>query len=114
MKALNKLRSRRGESLVEILISLVVSSLGILMLAGVIATSTRIIKNNSLLMDQYYRRNNVLETRADDAVSGDGVTVESGAAIKITPEGKASVHYTVKYYVHEQNGEYIVSYKKVS
>lgn len=61
-KVQNKLRSRAGESLVETLISLLVSSAALLMLAGAITTASRLVTTSRDTLDEYYANNERLST----------------------------------------------------
>lgn len=76
-RALNKLRSRAGESLVETLVALLVSALALTMLAGAVTTATRIIEASDKKMNEYYANNNLLAQRA--APPAGSLTYEKGS-----------------------------------
>ena len=53
-KIMNKLGSSSGESISETLVALLISALALVMLAGVIATSSRIVRKSRESMESYY------------------------------------------------------------
>jgi hypothetical protein len=53
-KALAKLKNKSGETIAEVLVALLVSSLGLVMLASMINASTNIIAKSRSLMEEYY------------------------------------------------------------
>ena len=61
-KMMQKLRSRAGESISEVLIAMLVSALGLAMLAGVITTSTRIITKSRETAKTFTQSENALES----------------------------------------------------
>lgn len=60
------IKNSRGESIAEVLIALLISSLGILMLAGMITSSSKMIQNSQDTMKKYYIENNKLDQRNSD------------------------------------------------
>lgn len=56
-KVKGKLRSRAGESIGETLISLLISALALVMLAGAVSSAADIVKRSKKAMDQYYDAN---------------------------------------------------------
>lgn len=64
---LNKIRSRRGESLTEVLVSLLIASLGLLILAQMLATSSDVVKDSKLLFERYVTAENILSEYSSDA-----------------------------------------------
>lgn len=59
-KIWKKLRSRSGESIGETLVALVISTLGIMMLAVMIVTSTRLTSDSQKTLNEYYLNNNTV------------------------------------------------------
>ena len=53
-KALAKLKNKSGETIAEVLVALLVSSLGLVILASMINASTNIIAKSRSLMEEYY------------------------------------------------------------
>ena len=58
-----KLRSRAGETLAETLVALLVSSIGLMMLASMINSSARLITKSRSVLSDYYAEINKLEER---------------------------------------------------
>ena len=98
-----KIRSRRGESITEVLVAIVVSGLAILMLATVIATAVNVNRASQQSMNEYYAANNSV---VSGGVTASGsVSLESGVAIA----DRDSV--TVTYHIGEQaDGTLVISY----
>ena len=79
-----RLRDRRGESIAEVLVALLISAVSLLMLASLIATSTRLVRSSEALMETYYAAND--ELTKSMAGSGPAVTdggEEDGAALEV-------------------------------
>lgn len=66
----NKTRSRSGETLAEVLVALLVATLALMILAGMISSTTSIVKASESKMDDYYAGNARLEN-----ISGTSTTV---------------------------------------
>ncbi len=122
-KAGNKIRSGAGESLSEVLIALLISALGLTMLAVMITSSGRILARSQENFRTYAGAENELSQQAEeissDAVaSGAGICyvyeVSQGTANKTTLRDGASADggIEVRYYIYEpRNGKYVISYK---
>ena len=65
-----KWKSRRGETLVEALISLLVASLALTMLAGMMFKSTKLLENSRGIMETYAGKTSLLNNPVS-ATSGD-------------------------------------------
>ena len=71
-----KLSSRRGESLIETLFSMLISVLGILMFAGATAAAGRMVTSGKSTMDAYYEQNNNLTQEKTGTADGSAVKVQ--------------------------------------
>ena len=76
----NKLRSQAGESIAETLFALLIAALALVMLAGAITTSARIITQSRNKLDAYYSANE----------SDSGVVKMSGSGTRNTVQIRAS------------------------
>ncbi len=65
-----KLKSRGGESLTEVLVSVLISAVALTMLASMISASTGMVKQSREKLDDYYTNNNGLVTHTGTSVSG--------------------------------------------
>lgn len=108
----SKVRSVRGESITEVLVSIVISGLAILMLATVIATAMNVNKSSREAMDRYYEANNNVVSNAT-TVTGT-VTVSpaaGGSAIAIASSDSVGVECRVG---EQSEGVIIASYTEGS
>ena len=118
-----KWKSRRGETLIETLVSLFISSLALTMLASMVLTSTNLLKKGMETMDAYTQKINYLNapTHASNPLtSGGAATITTGGAtatIKISSvSGGAAVLDmditvpNVQYVLLEELGETVISY----
>lgn len=108
----SKVRSVRGESITEVLVSIVISGLAILMLATVIATAMNVNKSSREAMNNYYEANNNVVSNAT-TVTGT-VTVSpaaGGSAIAIASSDSVGVECRVG---EQSEGVIIASYTEGS
>lgn len=106
MKSLQKCRDRRGESIAEALIALLISCIGLMMLAGLISSSGRMISQSSKTLETYYAAGNQLEEKAE----GGGVpfTMVLKDSARILPDET----FSVRGYVNDTLGRHpVVSYR---
>lgn len=104
-KIMNKLGSSSGESISETLVALLISALALVMLAGVIATSSRIVRKSRESMESYYDNCNEMvlmsagagssEKTGQVSISGDGIAAPvSGSVSYIQAKlGESDVYY---------------------
>lgn len=103
-----KLRSRRGESITEVLAATVVGGLAILMLAMAIATASKMVMASNDAMDDYYDNGNVIAESAGDALSGTVTLQSDGKGVALVRDSALDVVY----YESEQTGSVpIVSFE---
>ena len=69
-----KLRSRAGETLTETLAALLVAVIALAILAGMIMSSSNLIRNSRSRFDSYYEENNALSS-LENTVAGASVTI---------------------------------------
>ena len=108
-KALARIKDRRGETIAEVLVALLVSSLGIVTLAAMINSSASLVRKSRDGMAAYAEGENAVVKQS--AASGSGtVTIigEGNAAIRLT--GGDGTEITVQYYENGSNGS-VRSYK---
>lgn len=66
-RAVSRMGSRAGESIAETLIALLISTVALMMLAGMISTGTHLITRSRQTLRTYYSENNRLEQKEDGA-----------------------------------------------
>ena len=119
-KVLDKLRSSRGDSIAEVLIAMLISIVALVMLASMIASSTRLIQRSKSAMEKYDAANNALaEMTADAPTANDTFTVSSKTlsvadavtndSVKLTEAGVISVKV---YENTAYGGDKVIAYKK--
>lgn len=101
-RAAQKLKSRSGETISELLIALLISSLALTMLAGMITASSRIVRNSMKSMENYVEQENGIVSRSEDGSPGTltvSVTPKDGGetARKLTDEDPYN-YISVTYY----------------
>lgn len=108
----NKITDQSGESLGEVLVALLVSSLALLMLAGVISASGKIMTQSKGKMTDYYKNSNLM-VQHNSGSTGTMIatlTEESTSSdINIVPNTSA---INVTYYENKSFNNKIVSYCK--
>ena len=107
-----KLRSKAGETIAEVLVALLVSSLGLVILAQMINASANMIKNSEVKMQEYYSENNKLAKQDQSEADGTGT-------LKITLNGASEgekvelTEKNIKYYENKTlAGIDVISYAK--
>ncbi|MBR1560668.1 MAG: hypothetical protein IJ646_10560 [Clostridia bacterium] len=89
---MKKLRSRAGESIGETLVSLLISALALMMLAGAISAAMRVVTTSNDKMTTYYQGDNTLANPSVDS----GKIME----IKLTDGTITSTYTEVPYYMN--------------
>lgn len=87
-----KLRSRSGETIAETLVALLVGVLALMVLAGMISATSRIVKKSEAKMDDYYKECATLATFETEDSEG----IEDGVVeITISESGESGESSTV-------------------
>ncbi|MBR2547688.1 MAG: hypothetical protein IKF07_05820 [Eubacterium sp.] len=76
-----KLHSRRGETIAETLISMLIAALALTMLAGAIAFSFNMIQESRKNLAAYYENSNKMATFPDGSTSSGTVTIKGGGDV---------------------------------
>ena len=107
-----KLKSKKGESISEVLIALLVSALAIVLLAGMINASSEMIRNSKEKIDQYVKAENGIVEQNEDGPDTGSVTVRvNGQAAKLSDDAP-DAGIQVEYYTNSESGRNAVrSYK---
>jgi hypothetical protein len=123
----HKLAGSRGESITEVLVAVLISSVALVMLASMIATSARLIQRSKNYLggeDGYYARNNVLSAQTGTALTGRAVMTENVEGVEKplkltedwTSETSGTVFMPIVCYVNNVNDsadtDAVLSYKK--
>lgn len=105
-----KLKSQGGESLGETLIALLISILGITLLAMMIQTSSNLIRKGSEQFESYITKENELVKKGSSTYEGQVFISNSTDINKIYSINNISM-YDVYYYKNEINDIEVISYK---
>lgn len=115
--AMNKLRNRRGETMVESLIAVLIASLAMAGLAGMVASSTKMIRDSRTRLEAYYSANNAVAEQKVSAAADEGsfgfkevFANGTSQAIVLTDEDEARL--SVHYYLNDTVATQVVSFGK--
>lgn len=106
-----RLRSRNGESIAETLIAVMIAALALALLAGMIATGTRLVKRSRESTALYAAAQNTLAEQS----GGESGTVK--VSMKLSDSYPGSIEqaddgsFDVSYYAATVAGKTVVSYK---
>lgn len=88
-RIVRKLRSVRGETIAEVLVSTLIGALAVLMLAMAISVSSRIVAHNRASMDQYYTESNAV-AEGTSGISYSDLVIKSGSVeVDLVGEGSS-------------------------
>ena len=103
-KLTKKIKSRAGETIAEVLIALLISSLALVMLASMISATQSMVAKSEKKMSEYYDANDVLENLDSDDKKGTlTVTVKDSTNF-------ISISNSEPYYENDQLGNKVYSY----
>lgn len=94
-----KLASKKAESLAELLVSVLVISLGLTMFATALMSARRMLARGDMVFQSYYTGRNLLEDEADEAKDDTAeIVLEKGTSSwnLAAPEGSRSTGHTKK------------------
>ena len=112
-KILRKLNNRRGESLSEVLIALLISSLGIALLAVMITSSVRMITESRTTVESYVAAENALAVRTGSTGQTGTVTLTNNGGHDQDLTDNVSSDIPVTYYVNSViGGKPVIAYRK--
>ena len=121
-KMKSRLRSKKGESIAEVLVAVLLSAIGLTMLATMISATSKMVIRSRNLTKEYVEQNNQLVEKADTSTRTGSVQVlqvnsTSSAATPIklygVPTANEDYSIPVKYYVNSRVGNVeVTSYKK--
>lgn len=124
-KMKSRLRSKKGESIAEVLVAVLLSAIGLTMLATMISATSKMVIRSRNLTKEYVEQNNQLVEKKDGTPTRTGSvqvrrvdsTSPDGTPIKLYGVPTANEDYSipVKYYVNSRVGNVeVTSYKKGS
>jgi competence protein ComGC len=122
-----RLKDKKGETLMELLFAMLISSLGMIILAGMIVASTNIIKRGNEVLKSYVTEENKIVAQDTEDETGSAIFKIGGTARKLTDYNDSDTDYddsdtdyddsdtnqvSVSYYVNGKiGGKKVVTYK---
>ena len=103
-----KLRSRAGETLTETLVALLVAVIALAILAGMIMSSSNLIRNSRTRFDSYYEGNNALSS-LENTVAGASVTISDGENDQRLTDAQTKDAIDVRYSTNGKAAAYRIS-----
>ena len=98
-----KLSNKKGDSIAEVLVALLISAVALVMLASMINSSASLTESSKNRMQTYYSSSVDLAERTAPSTNGTAVISEGGTEIG---------SYAVTYYVNpDVNGDPVVTYR---
>lgn len=112
---LSRLKSRRGDSLSEVLVAMLIAAMGLVILASMITSSVSIIRKSKATSEAYVKQENALVSHTEsEAMSGTVTFSVDGSAFR-TNDSRTSASIDVNYFQNNKaNGKTVVSYEVVN
>ena len=104
-----KLSSQRGETIAEVLVALLVSAMGMMMLAGMVFASGKMITKSRASMSEYIGKENTLSARSGVGTAGTVSFTVNGDETRLT-DGSGS-DLSVTYSRETLGNRTIISYR---
>ena len=106
-KTAKKLKSDLGDSIAEVLIALLISSVALVMLASMISSSTSMIDSSKKNISDYYI--------ATNSLTGSAAPSYSGTARLVSSDSTVITSVSVNYYVNDNiNNHPVVTFEKTN
>lgn len=102
-KLKNKLKSKKGETITETLVSVLIAAAAMILFASMITSSQRILQKSESIMDDYYAG----EVKMEEAMVGGGTSDGTGT-VTIKQANDTLPHYGINN--NHKSGEISVSY----
>ena len=99
----NRIKNNKGDSIAEVLVALLISSVALVMLASMISSSSSLTEKSKNLMRTYYDSSVAITERSGSSVAG---------SVNIKENGSVVGTYNVTYYINDDiSGDPVVTYK---
>lgn len=114
----NKIKNNNGESISEVLVALLISTLGLVMLATMITTSTKIITRSEESMKQFVDAENALADPSGISPTSENyerrvISAPLTISVGSTPYRVLNSGYYLDFYKYEVAGKEITAYEMV-
>lgn len=102
-------KCQKGESIGEVLVALLISSLGLVLLASMISSASKMVTSSKSKIEQYIVRENVI-VKQDGEGTAATATIKIGANdVQLTDE--SSVPFNIQIYKNEVLNSPVVTFK---
>ena len=106
-----KMKMDVGESIAEVLVALLISSLGLALLAMMVSSSSRMVQSSKTKVHEYLEASKNLETQSKGEIDGETISFSGDTTSQITDGSDTKI--AVLYFVNDTfNSEKVISYKK--
>ena len=105
-----RLRSRAGETIAEVLVSVLIAALGMALLAGMISAASKMITNSRKSTETYVSAENILMTQPD-SVGTDAPVVLGSDMVTLSQKLSNAGSETVPVNTYTVKNSSVVSYK---
>lgn len=102
-KLKNKLKSKKGETITETLVSVLIAAAAMILFASMITSSQRILQKSERIMDAYYKG----EAEMEAAMAAGGISGRTSNEVTIKPVN-GELSYGISY--KHANGQIYVDY----
>ena len=106
-KLKNKLKSKKGETITETLVSVLIAAAAMILFASMITSSQRILQKSESIMNDYYAGEAKMEAAMADGGTDDGIKTGNGT-VTIQPANNTLPRYNISY--KPMNGQINVTY----
>ncbi len=112
--AKKKILNNKGDSIAEVLIALLISSLALVMLASMITTSSKLITGSRTKLKDYYAATSALNSfnESDKGASNGFALTNDHSSVEIKIDGTKTDDYNVDYFGINFQDKQIISFKK--
>ncbi len=108
-----RLRSRAGETITEVLVSVLIAALGMTLLAGMISAASKMITDSKKSTETYVNAENILATQPDSLEGTDvHVDIRDDTVTLSQPLNNAGNEVPVVTYTVTVKNSSVVSYKE--
>lgn len=106
-KLKNKLKSKKGETITETLVSVLIAAAAMILFASMITSSQRILQKSERIMDDYYAGEAKMEAAMADGGTADGIKTGAGT-VTIKQANDTLPHYGISN--KDSSGQIAVTY----
>ena len=100
---------QRGESIGEVLVALLISSIGLVLLASMISSASKMVTNSKSKIEQYVVEENKIVEQSGEGTSGTASIKVNGNSVQLTDDSPTS--YPILIYTNSELKTPVVTFK---